>query len=38
MIYYGAIGKRVYAYLDTEETLGMLLEIQETRKRRKKSS
>ena len=37
MIYYGAIGKQVYAYFDTEETLGMLLEVQETRKRRKKS-
>ena len=34
MIYYGEIGKQVYAYFDTEKTLGMLLEIQETRKRR----
>ena len=33
MIYYGEIGKQVYAYFDTEKTLGMLLEIQETRKR-----
>ena len=38
MIYYGEIGKQVYAYFDTEKTLGMLLEVQETRKRRKKSS
>ncbi|MBY8987349.1 MAG: VOC family protein [Candidatus Lokiarchaeota archaeon] len=37
MIYYGAIGKRVYAYFDTEEKLGMLLEVQETRKRKKKT-
>jgi 4-hydroxyphenylpyruvate dioxygenase-like putative hemolysin len=37
MIYYGSIGKQVYAYFDTEETLGMLLEIQETRMRRKKT-
>jgi len=38
MIYYGEIGKQVYAYFDTEETLGMLLEVQETRKRRKKTT
>ncbi|MBY9010420.1 MAG: VOC family protein [Candidatus Lokiarchaeota archaeon] len=38
MIYYGRIGKRVYAYFDTEETLGMYFEVQETRKRRKKLS
>lgn len=38
MIYYGEIGKQVYAYFDTEEMLGMLLEVQETRKRRKKKS
>ena len=38
MVYYGSIGKQVYAYFDTEEALGMFLEIQETRKRRKKSS
>jgi len=37
MIYYGSIGKQVYAYFDTEETLGMLLEIQETRKRKRKA-
>ena len=37
MIYYGEIGKRVYAYFDTEETLGMILEVQETKKRRKKT-
>ena len=37
MIYYGSIGKQVYAYFDTEETLGMFLEIQETKKRRKKA-
>ena len=36
MIYYGKVGKQVYAYFDTEEALGMLLEIQETRKRKKK--
>jgi hypothetical protein len=38
MIYHGEIGKQVYAYFDTEEMLGMLLEVQETRKRRKKKS
>ena len=38
MIYYGSIGKQVYAYFDTEETLGMLLEVQETKKRRKKTT
>lgn len=38
MIYSGSIGKRVYVYFDTEETLGMLLEVQETRKRKKKTS
>ncbi len=37
MIYSGTIGKQVYAYFDTEETLGMLLEVEETRKRRKKT-
>ena len=37
MIYYGSIGKQVYAYFNTEKMLGMLLEIQETRKRRKKT-
>ena len=37
MIYSGSLGKQVYAYFDTEDTLGMLLEIQETRKRRKKT-
>lgn len=37
MIYYGTIGKQVYAYFDAEETLGMLLEIQETRKRKRKT-
>ena len=36
MVYYGSIGKQVYAYFDTEEALGMFLEVQETRKRRKK--
>ena len=35
MVYYGSIGKQVYAYFDTEEALGMFLEVQETRKRRK---
>jgi len=38
MVYYGSIGKQVYAYFDTEEALGMFLEVQETRKRRKKKS
>ncbi len=38
MIYYGEIDRRVYAYFDTEEKLGMILEVQETRKRRKKTS
>jgi hypothetical protein len=38
MIYYGSIGKQVWAYFDTEETLGMLLELQETKKRRKKTN
>ncbi len=38
MIYYGEIDRRVYAYFDTEETLGMFLEVQETRKRRKNPS
>ena len=37
MIYYGSIGKQVYAYFDTEKTLGMLLEIQETKKRKRKT-
>ena len=37
MIYSGSLGKQVYAYFDTEDTLGMLLEVQETRKRRKKA-
>ena len=37
-IYYGSIGKQVWAYFDTEETLGMLLELQETKKRRKKTN
>ncbi|MHA2287610.1 MAG: VOC family protein [Promethearchaeota archaeon] len=36
VIYSGSIGKQVYAYFDTEEILGMLVEIQETRKRKKK--
>jgi len=37
MIYLGSIGKQLWAYFDTEEILGMLLEVQETRKRRKKA-
>jgi len=32
----GSIGKQVYAYFDTEEKLGIILEVQETKKRRKK--
>jgi len=37
-IYSGAIGRQTYAYFDTEEILGMFLEVQETRKRKKKTS
>jgi 4-hydroxyphenylpyruvate dioxygenase-like putative hemolysin len=37
MIYSGSIGKQTYAYFDTEEILGMLLEVQETKRRRKKT-
>lgn len=37
MIFSGTIGKQVYAYFDIEETLGMFLEVEETRKRRKKT-
>ena len=36
VIYSGQIGKRVWAYLDTEMDLGLLLELQETITRRKK--
>jgi len=38
MIYRGSIGKQFWAYFDTEKTLGMLLELQETKKRRKKTT
>ena len=38
MIYSGSIGKQFWAYFDTEDSLGMLLEVQETRKRKKKTS
>jgi len=38
MVYSGSIGKRVYAYFDTVDTLGMFLEVKETRKRKKKTS
>jgi len=38
MIYLGLIGKQLWAYFDTEEILGILLEVQETRKRRKKAT
>ena len=37
VIYAGSIGKQDWAYFNTEETLGLFLEIQETRKRRKKT-
>ena len=33
----GSVGKQVYTYFDTEETLGMILEVQETRKRKRKT-
>lgn len=36
VIYSGQIGKRVWAYLDTEKDLGLILELQETITRRKK--
>jgi len=36
VIYSGQIGKRVWAYLDTEKDLGLILELQETKTRRKK--
>ncbi|MBD3194723.1 MAG: hypothetical protein GF317_06695 [Candidatus Lokiarchaeota archaeon] len=32
----GSIGKQHFAYFDTEETLGYIVELQETRKRRRK--
>ena len=38
MVYSGSIGKRVYVYFDTVDILGMFLEVQETRKRKKKTS
>ena len=38
VVYSGSIGKQNWVYFDTEETLGMFLEIQETRKRRKKTN
>jgi len=37
LIYAGSIGKQNWIYFDTEEILGLFLEIQETRKRRKKA-
>jgi len=37
VVYSGSIGKQNWVYFDTEETLGMFFEIQETRKRRKKT-
>ncbi|MHA1275396.1 MAG: VOC family protein, partial [Promethearchaeota archaeon] len=37
-IYSGSIGRQTFAYFDTEEILGMFLEVQETRKRRKKTT
>ena len=36
VIYSGQIGKRVWAYLDTEKDLGLILELQGTITRRKK--
>ncbi|TFG07784.1 MAG: hypothetical protein EU539_04085 [Promethearchaeota archaeon] len=36
VIHYGQIGKQRFAYFDTKETFGILLEFQETVKRRKK--
>jgi 4-hydroxyphenylpyruvate dioxygenase-like putative hemolysin len=36
IIHYGQIGKQRFAYFDTEETFGFLLEFQETVKRKKK--
>ncbi|NVM44732.1 MAG: VOC family protein [Candidatus Lokiarchaeota archaeon] len=38
VVYSGSIGKQNWVYFDTEETLGMFLEIQETKKRRKKTN
>ncbi len=37
VIYAGSIGKQNWVFFDTEETLGLFLEVQETRKRRKKT-
>ncbi|MFX1447694.1 MAG: VOC family protein [Promethearchaeota archaeon] len=37
VIFSGSVGKQAYIYFDTEETFGMILEVQETKKRRKKS-
>ena len=36
ILHYGQIGKQRFAYFDTEETFGLLLEFQETIKRKKK--
>ncbi len=36
VIHYGQIGKQRFAYFDTEETFGLLLEFQETVKRKRK--
>ncbi|MFX0070105.1 MAG: VOC family protein [Candidatus Hermodarchaeota archaeon] len=36
MIHYGQIGKQRFAFFDTEENFGIMLEFQETVKRRKK--
>ena len=36
VIHYGQIGKQRFAYFDTEESFGLLLEFQETIKRKRK--
>ena len=36
VIHYGQIGKQRFAYFDTEESFGLLLEFQETVKRKRK--
>jgi len=37
MINSGSIGKQIYAYFDTEAALGIILELQETKRRKKKT-
>jgi len=35
-VFIGSIGKQYFAYFDTEETLGFIVELQETKKRKKR--